>query len=63
MSLEAFLARLLVDARLRDGFLRDPDAEALRAGLTAAERHALRSIDRTGLELAARSIAAKRRRA
>jgi hypothetical protein len=61
MTLEAFLARLLVDADLRESFLREPDAEALRAGLGEAERQALRAIDRIGLGLAARSIAAKRR--
>jgi len=57
---EAFLARLYVDASARARFLRSPRDEALRAGLTADEASALERIDRPGLELTSRSLAAKR---
>lgn len=60
-AFEAFLARLYVDAPLRARFLEDPRAAAHAAGLTASEIEALQRIDRTGLLLAAESIAAKRR--
>ena len=46
---------------LRRGFTEDPRAVAAAAGLDAEEVDALVAIDRTGLELAARSYAAKRR--
>ncbi len=59
--LEALLARLLVDGEVRARFLAHPEAEGLRAGLTGDELRALPSIDRAGLELAARSVAGKRR--
>jgi hypothetical protein len=64
-AFEAFLARLYVDAAARQRFLLDPrrEAEAADARLTAEEVDALTRIDRTGLELAAASFAAKRRRA
>lgn len=61
-AFERFLARLYVDADARDRFLREPLEEAQRAGLTAAQCEALQAIDRTGLELAARSFARKRAR-
>lgn len=57
---ETFLARLYTDARLRARFFAAPRAEAERHGLTAAECAALDQIDRTGLELSARSFAHKR---
>ena len=64
-AFEAFLARLYVDDAARRRFLRDPRAEAEAPGsnLTIEEIDALARIDRTGLELAAASFAAKRRRA
>ncbi len=58
--LESFLARLLVDAEFRREFLADPGPLIDRESLDEAERQALIDIDRTGLQFAARSIAAKR---
>jgi hypothetical protein len=57
---ETFLARLYTDAQLRGRFLADPRAEAERQRLTDEECQALERIDRTGLELSARSFAHKR---
>ena len=57
---EGFLARIYVDAEARHRFLADPHGEATRAGLTREESEALAAIDRTGLELAARSYERKR---
>jgi hypothetical protein len=57
---ETFLARLYTDAPLRARFLAAPRAEAARHGLTDEECTALERIDRTGLEMAARSFAHKR---
>jgi hypothetical protein len=57
---ETFLARLYTDAQLRARFLADPRAEAERQHLTDEECLALERIDRTGLELSARSFAHKR---
>lgn len=62
MSPEAFLARLYVDAKLRGRFLADPAGEARRAGFDDATAERLARIDRTGLELAAESFAAKRKK-
>jgi hypothetical protein len=62
-AFEAFLARLYVDAAVRERFLADPRGEAARAGLTPSECAALDGIDRSGLELAARSFASKRAQA
>ena len=59
---ERFLARIYVDAEARARFLAAPREEAARAGLTAEQCEALASIDRVGLELAARSFARKRAR-
>jgi hypothetical protein len=59
-ALEAFLARLYVDADMRARFLVDPHAEAVRAGLTEQQCRALENIDSAGLEMAARSFARKR---
>ena len=61
-AFEAFLARLYTDARFRRRFLAAPRAAAERAGLSPAECAALERIDREGLEMAARSFAAKRAR-
>ena len=58
--LEAFLARLYVDAHLRAAYSADAETEATRAGLEPAERSALLRIDVVDLALAARSFAAKR---
>ena len=60
MTLEAFLARLYVDAELRSRFLADPVGEALAAGLDRETAERLAQIDRVGLELAADSFAKKR---
>jgi len=59
---EAFLARLYTNDEARHLFLTAPSREARRFGLTAEEAAALESVDRTGLELAARSFARKRER-
>jgi len=57
---EAFLARLYVDADLREAFLADPERVARAAALRADEVAALVAIDREGLALAATSFAHKR---
>ena len=59
-AFEAFLARLYTDAAARARFLAEPEAEARRAGLNPDQCRALAAIDRTGLEMAARSFARKR---
>jgi hypothetical protein len=59
---EAFLAKIYIDERARAAFLADPCGEAIKAGLTEQEAQALEKIDRTGLELTARSLERKRRR-
>jgi hypothetical protein len=59
--LEAFLAELYVDADARRRFLADPLTAARSAGLDDGEADAVARIDRVGLEMAARSFAAKRR--
>jgi hypothetical protein len=61
IAFEGFLARLYVDAEARRRFLADPRGEATRAGLAGDEVDALVDIDRVGLELAAASLARKRR--
>lgn len=58
--LEAFLARLYVDAKARAIFKADPHAEAKKAGLSDDECIALENLDWIGLEMAARSFAKKR---
>ncbi len=60
-KLEAFLARLYVDAAARARFHADPAGEGRRAGLSEEDARALQNIDRAGLELAAESFARKRR--
>jgi hypothetical protein len=57
---EAFLARLYTDAQVRQRFLADPRGEAQRHSMTDEECAALERIDRTGLEMSARSFAHKR---
>ena len=59
-AFEGFLARLYVDAAFRARFLADPEGEARRAGLGCAGVAAVKSIDRVGLEMAARSYELKR---
>lgn len=58
--LEAFLARIYVDAEARERFLSNPNAEASSAGLSTDEIEALKQIDQVGLELLADSLARKR---
>ena len=60
--LEAFLARIYVDAQARERFLSDPAAEALKAGLSQDEIEAVKQIDQVGLELFAVSLGRKRQR-
>jgi hypothetical protein len=60
IAIEAFLARLYTDDRLRGEFLAAPRAIAMREGLGVEEATAVESIDRVGLELAADSYAHKR---
>jgi hypothetical protein len=59
-SLEAYLARLYLDADARRAFAADPRGEAARAGLDATDVTALERVDHVGLELTARSLHAKR---
>jgi len=59
-ALEKFLATLYVDADARQRFLKSPYTEASRAGLSEEQCRALEEIDRIGLEMAARSLSAKR---
>lgn len=60
VALEAFLARLYTDEALRRAFLADPLGVAQAHGLGEATAQALCDIDRDGLELNARSLAATR---
>jgi len=59
-ALEAFVARLYVDADARARFAREPLREALEAGLSLADAQALCDIDQVGLSLAATSFERKR---
>jgi hypothetical protein len=59
-QLEAFLARLYVDAGARANFKVNPRAEAKKAGLSDTQCSALENLDWVGLEMAARSFAKKR---
>lgn len=59
-AMEAFLARLYTDERLRGAFLAQPDEVLRTAGLDEPTQQCLRRIDRDGLVLAAHSLAAKR---
>lgn len=58
--LEAFLARLYVEADTRARFLQDPRKEAVAAGLSPTEVEAMEQMDRVGLEMAATSLARKK---
>jgi len=59
-SLEAYLARLYLDADARRAFAADPRGAAARAGLDATDVTVLERVDHVGLELTARSLHAKR---
>jgi hypothetical protein len=59
---EAFLARIYVDAKARERFLSDPTAEARAAGLSPDEVEAVTQIDQVGLALFADSLERKRQR-
>ena len=59
-SLEAYLARLYLDADARRAFAADPRGAAARAGLDATDVTALEHVDHVGLEMTARSLQAKR---
>jgi hypothetical protein len=59
-QLEAFLARLYVDATARSAFLADRQGTAIAAGLSEAECESVVALDAGALELAARSFAYKR---
>src|SRR5262249_61740066 len=59
-SLEAYLARLYLDRDTRRAFLADPGGAASKEALDDADVAALERIDRVGLELTARSLAARR---
>ena len=60
LRLEAFLAKIYVDAEARARFLADPRKVATDAGLTPQEVDSMEKIDRTGLEMTAKSLAKKR---
>jgi hypothetical protein len=60
MTIEAFLARIYLDAAARAAFLADPVGEALRAGLPEPVARSFSAPDRAGIELAAASFAGKR---
>lgn len=60
MTLEAFLARLYTDRRLREDFLARPLEVARAAGVDPASAGELARIDRDGLVMAARSFQSKR---
>jgi hypothetical protein len=59
-SLEAYLARLYLDAAARRAFAADPRGVTEPAGLDETDVVALEQIDHAGLELTARSLQAKR---
>jgi hypothetical protein len=59
---EAFLARIYVDAQARARFLSNPTAEARAAGLSPEEVEAMKQIDQIGLELLALSLERKRQK-
>jgi len=59
-QLEAFLARLYVDADARANFKANLRAESKKAGLSDEQCTSLENLDWIGLEMAARSFAKKR---
>lgn len=60
MTLQAFLARLYVEAPFREKFFASPETFASSAGLSPAEARAVAAMDRDEIELAAASFEAKR---
>jgi len=60
VALEAFLAKLYVDPKLRGDFVADPRGTALSHGLSHESARGLCKMDFEGLELAARSYEQKR---
>ena len=62
VRVEAFLARLYVDAEARRRFVADPRGCARQAGLAEADVDSLATLDPIGLELASRSFESKRGR-
>jgi hypothetical protein len=60
VKLEAFLAKLYIDAEFRSRFLAEPRVEAARHGLDERETKAIVAIDKGGLKMAAASTNAKR---
>jgi hypothetical protein len=61
-NVEAFLARIYVDEKSRLKFLKDPDEEAKRAGLSNEECEAVKQIDRVGLAMMATSLERKKQK-
>ena len=61
-KLEAFMARIYVDAESRERFLSNPDVESEQAGLSTEECESVKQIDRVGLELMATSLERKKQR-
>jgi hypothetical protein len=59
--LEAFLAKLYVNAELRTRFLANPRGEAAKHGFDEQETEALAAIDRIGLKMTAASLTRKAR--
>jgi hypothetical protein len=62
LRLEAFLARIYVDADVRNRFLKNPRAQAIAAGLSPADVDAVERIDRQGLQMTANSLMHKRQK-
>ena len=60
MTIEAFLARVYVDAAFRDAFLADPVDAARRAGLPETVARDLATVDAAGLRMQAASFESKR---
>lgn len=60
MTIEAFLARVYVDAAFRDAFLTDPVGAARRAGLPETVARDLATVDAAGIRMQAASFASKR---
>ena len=60
-ELEYFLARLYTEPELRQRFLDDPARVLAGAALSGQDKRRLLTLDRAGLQMHARSLAAKRR--
>jgi len=60
LVLETLLARLYTDEPFRSSFLADPETVARAAGIQPSQLMALVDVDRVGLDLASRSLLAKR---